>query len=83
MSWRLIHGGAKGIRVVFKDKTFIDFENKHVQVYEIINDKMNGDLNVGDWSGFKYLDSSGKENHKWVAIASFPAASYEYVMQIP
>jgi len=83
MSWRVIYGGSKGIRVVFKDKTFVDFENNHAQVYEIHNDKMKGDLRVGNWTGSKYLDASGKEHKTWVAIASFPADSYQYVMQIP
>ena len=81
MSWRVIHGGSKGIRVVFKDKTFVDFEDKHAQIYEAINDRSNGDLMIGNSA--KHLDASGKEHKKWVAIASFPAGSYQYVMQIP
>ena len=59
----------------------VDFEDNHAQIYEAINDRSNGDLMIGNSA--KHLDASGKEHKKWVAIASFPAGSYQYVMQIP
>ena len=70
-------GGGKGIRVVFADKTFMDFEKQHAQVL-ITGDKYSGELRVGN---FTAVDGGG--NKKFMAVASFPKDSYSYVIQIP
>jgi len=73
MAWNNITGGSKGIRVVFADKTFIDFEKQHATVF-ITGDKYSGELQVGGWTG---------RDGKFIAVASFQKDSYSYVIQIP
>jgi hypothetical protein len=73
MAWNNITGGSKGIRVVFADKTFIDFKKQHATVL-ITGDKYSGELQIGDWTGV---------GNKWIAVASFQKDSYSYVIQIP
>ena len=78
MTWHSIRGEPKGIRVVFADKTFLDFPNKHAQVL-ITGDKYSGELMVGDWS--ENRNPSGK--YPWEGVATFPKGSYSYVIPIP
>jgi hypothetical protein len=50
MGWQVIRGGEKGIRVVFADKTFLDFPKQHAQVL-LTGDKYSGDLLIGGLTG--------------------------------
>lgn len=73
MAFETIDGGSTGIRVVFDDKTFMDFKKKHAQVL-VTGDKFGGELVIGDWNGV---------DDKWIAVATFQKNSYAYVIQIP
>ena len=72
MSWTLIQGGSKGVRVVFEDKTFLDFKGKRGQVLTV-PDRNNGTLSIGSW------DADGD----WVTVARFQPNSYLYIIPIP
>ena len=74
MGWTQINGGHKGIRVVFADKTCLDFPKMHGQVFKWNDPKLSGDLEIGDWTG---------ADDEWIAVANFQKDSYSYVMQIP
>ena len=50
MGWQVIRGREKGIRVVFANKTFLDFPKQHVQVLAT-GDKYSGELLIGGLSG--------------------------------
>ena len=73
MGYETVQGDRKGVRVVFADKTFIDFPKMHGQVL-VTGDKYSGSLLIGDWTG---------TDDKWISVATFQKESYSYVMQIP
>jgi hypothetical protein len=73
MGWEVIRSGPKGIRVVFADKTFLDFPKMYGLMLST-GDKYSGELLVGDWTG---------GNDKWISVATFQKESYAYVIQIP
>ena len=73
MGWEVIRSGPKGIRVVFADKTFLDFPKMHGLMLST-GDKYSGELLVGDWTG---------GNDKWISVATFQKESYAYVIQNP
>ena len=73
MGWETIRSGPKGLRVVFADKTFLDFPKMYGQVLST-GDKYSGELLIGDWTG---------NNEKWISIATFQKESYSYVIPIP
>jgi len=74
MGWQVVRGGLNGIRVVFADKTFLDFPDMHAQFFSWHESNLSGDLEIGDWTGM---------DDKWIAVAIFPKNSYSYVVQIP
>ena len=78
MGYEVIDGGRKGIRVVFADKTFLDFPKMNGQVL-VTGDKYSGELLIGDWSETKNEFSK----YDWRCVATFPKDSYSYVIQIP
>jgi len=78
MPWNSISGKPKGIRVVFADKTFLDFPGKHAQVL-ITGNEYSGELLVGHYSQDR--DRSG--TYPWEGVAAFPKGSYSYVIPIP
>jgi hypothetical protein len=73
MGWEVIRSGPKGIRVVFADKTFLDFPKMSGQMLST-GDKYSGELLIGNWTGI---------NDNWVSVATFQKESYSYVIQIP
>jgi hypothetical protein len=72
MTFKVIDGGSRGIRVVFTDKTFVDFPKMNGQAF-VSGDKYSGELLIGDWD----------KNNKWFSVATFQKESYSYAMQIP